>query len=312
MKVTFVFNQTKWVTEKEKVQAVCNFFAPIITIEPTILHTDFTNIPLVSVGAIGGITNTIATTSTIDTQWYDKNITSLSPTADIIVFYMVPADVGRTSIAIEQGKVNEVVQCAIFGIKETDDGYVNMVDLGNSYVLFACHEISHALYLLEGKTDNTHAYFYTGQPKKVLDELKTTLTNPVNLTQKPTPEVYLWDNPTNARHSVRVLCDEMGLTVYGKNIITACIQQESNFNPHVMGKPNHDGTIDYGICQFNNGHNVHGVPFWIGPGAYFSSTDEVLNNPEKCVREMITQYKLGHISWWSSYSTGAYLKYMPK
>ena len=271
---------------------------PDFIIEPTVLHTSFNNIPFISVGAIGGITNTIATTNTIPTDWYDKNITSLSPAADIIVFYMVPPDVGRTSIAIEQGKVNGVVQCCIFGIKETDDGYVNMVDLGNSYVLFACHEISHAMYLLEGKKDNTHAYFYTGQPKKVLDELKTVQVK------------YLWDNPVNAKHSVRVLCDEMGLSVNDKNILDACIHQESDYNPKAIGKTNSNGTIDYGICQFNNGKNAYGVPYWIGQGAYFSSTDEVLNNPEKCVREMIAQYKLGHISWWSSYSTGAYKKYL--
>lgn len=115
----------------------------------------------------------------------------------------------------------------------------------------------------------------------------------------------------NNRHNIRVLCDLAGLTVYAKNVITACIEQESDFDPHAVGKPNANGTIDYGICQFNNGE-LHGVPLWIGPGAAFASTQEVLDNPQKCVELMIQEYKAGHINWWSSYSTGAYLKFMPQ
>ena len=65
-----------------------------------------------------------------------------------------------------------------------------------------------------------------------------------------------------------------------------------------IGKPNKNGTRDYGICQFNDGKNAKGVPFWIGKGAAFASVEEVLNNPEKCVRVMIKTYKAGHIGWW--------------
>jgi hypothetical protein len=122
-----------------------------------------------------------------------------------------------------------------------------------------------------------------------------------------------WTNTVgseNNRHNVRVLCDLAGLTVYAKNVITACIEQESDFYSLAVGQPNANGTIDYGICQFNNGE-LHGVPLWIGPGAAFASTQEVLDNPQKCVELMIQEYKAGHINWWASYSTGAYLKFMP-
>jgi hypothetical protein len=115
----------------------------------------------------------------------------------------------------------------------------------------------------------------------------------------------------NNRHNVRVLCDLAGLDLIAKNTITACIEQESDFWPRAVGKPNANGTIDYGICQFNNGE-LHGVPLWIGAGAAFASVDEVLNNPQKCVELMISEYKAGHINWWSSYSTGAYKQFMPQ
>ncbi len=123
-----------------------------------------------------------------------------------------------------------------------------------------------------------------------------------------------WENKVgsaNNRHNVRVKCDLAGLDLKGKNIITACIEQESDFYPLAEGKINLNGTHDWGICQFNDGH-LHGVPLWIGSGAAFSSVQEVLSNPGKCVDVMIEEYKAGHIGWWSSYHTGAYLKFMPQ
>jgi hypothetical protein len=132
----------------------------------------------------------------------------------------------------------------------------------------------------------------------------------VRLIILPPKPKYRWDGPLHVRHSVRLICDEEGLSLEAKNIITACIQQESQFNPKAIGKPNKDGTIDYGLCQYNNGRNKKGVPYWIGPGADFASVEEVLNDPEKNVRVMIREYKAGHIKWWASYSTGAYKKYL--
>lgn len=142
-----------------------------------------------------------------------------------------------------------------------------------------------------------------------MPEIQIAANNPPNDT------MVLWqfgvDGSEDNRHNVRVLCDLGRLDLEGKNIITACIEQESDFNPSAIGKLNSDGTQDFGICQFNNG-KLHGIPLWIGEGAYFTSTEEVLTNPTKCVNEMIAQYKLGHIGWWVSFSSGAYKKFMPQ
>ena len=108
----------------------------------------------------------------------------------------------------------------------------------------------------------------------------------------------LWETPKQAWHSVRVLCDEMWLTYDQKNEICYTINGESEFYIKAIGKPNKNGTRDYGICQYNDGVNAKGIPFWIGKGATFKDVDEVLNNPEKCVRVMIQTYKAGHIGWW--------------
>jgi hypothetical protein len=122
--------------------------------------------------------------------------------------------------------------------------------------------------------------------------------------------IYIWSTPKDARHSVRVICDEEGLSVSDKNIICACIQQESGFKIDAVGPYNKNGTRDFGICQFNDGVNAHGQAYWIGYGATFGSIDEVLENPEKCVRVMIKQFKAGHLNWWASYSSGAYKKWL--
>lgn len=124
------------------------------------------------------------------------------------------------------------------------------------------------------------------------------------------PWIFGVNGSENNRHNVRVLCDLKKLSLHKKNTITACTEQESDFNPSAEGKPNSNGTIDFGIAQFNNGE-LHGIPLWIGQGAVFTDTTEVLRDPTKCVNLMIDEFESGHAKWWMSYSTGAYLKFMP-
>lgn len=129
------------------------------------------------------------------------------------------------------------------------------------------------------------------------------------------PPALLWDTPEHAWHSVRVLCDNAGLSLkktilvdgmlYApKDILCSCIFQESGFDNRAVHKNAH--TTDYGICQFNDGKNPKtGVPYWIGPGALFSTSQDVYDNPERAVKTMIECYKEGNLKLWASYSTGA-------
>lgn len=126
----------------------------------------------------------------------------------------------------------------------------------------------------------------------------------------PIPPKYLWGTTGEVRHSIRVMCDEAGLSYTNKNIITAVIQAESQFNPRAVSPINNNGTRDWGLCQFNDGKNYLGVPFWIGGSAEFKNTDEVLNDPEKNVRIIIREFKRGNLKWWKAYSSGAYRKYL--
>lgn len=128
---------------------------------------------------------------------------------------------------------------------------------------------------------------------------------------KPAPSSfingYLWDNALNSRHSVRVICDEMNLRLDEKNLITACIRQESNFNNGAIGR-NKDASgkvlsTDWGLCQINDFYQI-------GQGKYWSSVTQVVNNPDKAVKWMISMYKQGHLNLWVSYSSGAYKQWL--
>ena|SRR3990167_10836873 len=113
-----------------------------------------------------------------------------------------------------------------------------------------------------------------------------------------------WGTKEQARHSVRVLCDMEGLSVKDKNLITAVIDCESGFDTKAVNK-NKDGrgSIDYGIIQANS--------YWyIGKGKPIASVEEALNNPEKCVRVMIQQFKKGRLKDWVCYKSKAYQKYL--
>lgn len=120
----------------------------------------------------------------------------------------------------------------------------------------------------------------------------------------PTPPIvpkYLWDTPDDIRHSIRVICDEEGLTVAQKNDMCATIKCESNFDleaKHVNGK-----TTDWGLCQINDYYHI-------GVGKDFPSVDYVLNNPEAVVRWMARLWKNGRGILWVCYSKGYYKNYM--
>lgn len=129
----------------------------------------------------------------------------------------------------------------------------------------------------------------------------------------PNTVMTAWDSPAHNYHNVRVICDSMGLTLAEKNLICACIYQESSFlnyrtpgNPTVCLNKDKNGSVwstDWGICQINDW-------FHIGPKKDFPSVDFVMQNPDKVVMWMVGMYQKGQLKQWSSYSTGAYKKWL--
>ena len=142
------------------------------------------------------------------------------------------------------------------------------------------------------------------------------------LVPKTAHSTLLWKTPKQAWHSVRVLCDEMGLPLqkiepvngimyFPKDIVCACIYQESQFNNNAIGRNKDPKTgkiwsTDWGLVQVNDTKNWH-----IGKGLRFSSVEDVLTNPEKAVRWVIDVYRTtGKLQLWASYTSGAYKKHL--
>lgn len=117
-----------------------------------------------------------------------------------------------------------------------------------------------------------------------------------------------WSIPKNAYHNTRVLCDLSGLTVEEKNIICACVFQESRFLVNPKPNQNKDAqgkvwSIDYGIVQINDWYHI-------GVHKDFPSVQYVLENPQKCVQWMIDMYKANRLGMWASYSSNAYRQWL--
>mgnify|MGYP001602480075 CR=1 FL=1 len=115
-------------------------------------------------------------------------------------------------------------------------------------------------------------------------------------------------NKETMRGMVERICEEEGIPQETK-IICAVIQVESGFDPRAKNEnKNSQGRVvstDWGIAQIND-------YYWIGSNKTFPSVEYVLENPEKCVRWMVKQWKLGHQNWWIAYKNGSYKKYLLK
>lgn len=139
---------------------------------------------------------------------------------------------------------------------------------------------------------------------------------PPNPTPMPPETKYKWDTVENARHSVRVICDEEQLTVIQKNNLCATVGAESGWQSYYLSGPkkgqpvkldNMKGDVvwstDFGIAQIN-------TYFHIGHGKTFPSPEYVLDNPEKCIRWMCARWKEGHAEWWIAYKNGSYKQFL--
>lgn len=137
------------------------------------------------------------------------------------------------------------------------------------------------------------------------------------LPPKPIQPMYDWSTVEKARHTVRVICDEEGLTLKQKNELCATVGAESGWQSYYLSGPKKgqpvklenkkNGVVwstDWGIMQLND-------YFHIGKGKAFPSVQYVLDNPEKCIRWMCAQWKAGRGYWWVAFKekTPAYKNY---
>jgi hypothetical protein len=121
------------------------------------------------------------------------------------------------------------------------------------------------------------------------------------------PQPLPWNTPSEVWHGIRVLCDLAGLRPSEKDLLCACVYQESAFNNAARCENRDaDGTVwstDWGICQINDW-------FHIGQGKDFPSVEYVLANPDKAFEFMIKMYEAGQLKQWVSFSSDAYKKWL--
>lgn len=122
------------------------------------------------------------------------------------------------------------------------------------------------------------------------------------------PDVLLadWSLQENAYHNVRVLCDLAGLSVNDKNLICACVYQESEFKNDAVHHNVVNGQVsstDWGICQIND-------YFQVGSGRPFTSAQDIVDNPQRAVQFMIQMFGEGELKLWDSYLHGAYKQWL--
>jgi len=132
-------------------------------------------------------------------------------------------------------------------------------------------------------------------------EVTVVPTEPTIAPVVPVAETLSFLTPKLAWHAVRVLCDRANLTLNEKNLLCACIFQESRFNNEAVGR--NATSTDWGIIQLNDHYHI-------GVGKEFPSVKYVLENPDKAVEWMIAQYKAGRLSMWVSYTSQAYLQWL--
>ena len=115
---------------------------------------------------------------------------------------------------------------------------------------------------------------------EVIPPMNPNIPLPVN------PPKYLWGNIAEVRHSIRLICDEEGMTLLQKNMCCDIASCESQFNPSVRGRID---PRDRGLFQWNSRWHPE-------------ITDEIAFDPEKNTRLACKAIKQGKtkIYWQAS------------
>jgi len=195
-KLTIVANSAAgtWPSWQAKIATIKAFYAPVCTLDVTLIPTHLT-----PEFAPYGPTSGNGTIYAIDEGWYADNVLPYAEGADIAMFVVPPADHPGIVTLMGLEADYQPLQTTVFS-DETSHTYIGTIDQGETAVVYAEHELAHAFYAMLAKTDNTHLYFYAGTPEKVLAEFDFN-EQLLSWYQKVIPEMKAWLAALQARQA---------------------------------------------------------------------------------------------------------------
>lgn len=166
-------NNNTWSSWEDKKEQIKKFWKPVCDLDITVVNTSFKNIPFEYVMVSDGSTGKemFVTSGVVQNKWFDENVSFKAKGYDFVALVLNQLDKGnyKTASGVQTLLDSSVVEITIFANGEFDGAYAQGFKyLGNSFVLYLCHEMSHGFYRLFDKKDYTHTHFYSGYPERVL------------------------------------------------------------------------------------------------------------------------------------------------
>lgn len=177
-------NNSTFTTWDAKIAQVKTFYQGVFDLEFTLIHTEFTNVPVTEQQVVSGPTNALVEAYIVDPTWYEQHIDILTGESfDAAVFALNTTDMAPETplfpAGVNSGSFDGVDQITLF-IQPGSENWLaqqNGVDQGNAIAFILCHELSHWFYpMVKLPVDNTHEYFYSSNPSGVIPELQKAMS----------------------------------------------------------------------------------------------------------------------------------------
>jgi len=148
----FVADNTNWLSMPDKMQAIKEWFAPVVDLEIELFDTFFDDVPFEEYAPFQ---------YGVERKWYEERVVPIAKAerADICLFALDKEDwKGKGADGWRSSTTTPVMLQA--GCGENDHIYLpyNGGDYGEMFFMIARHEILHALFLYTGQVDITHIY----------------------------------------------------------------------------------------------------------------------------------------------------------
>jgi hypothetical protein len=172
MRLTIIANNCPWASWPEKIKALQDWFAPKLTFDVEIKHTNFQNIPFVKYGSEDASQATLQNIFGIQPDWYDKNIPQLAIGSDVVMF-VIPRSQWEGGLARGWRTDSDTGPIELhLGCDENEKLIWPNMPRMDAFFQLARHEMMHAMFILTKQYDTTHFYWALGKLEISRDQLE--------------------------------------------------------------------------------------------------------------------------------------------